>query len=476
MAQRVRRSLVLMVALLTGATEIDAIELNAGIVEALRGPFAEFSGFIYDHPRVNTIVREGRSALTQSRRSYDLIQISLTDSWAATAAGSYSLSENNLYTVEAYRLYWSRLSARGVVATSRWMLGGFGLEVPRLLLLVKAALQAEKVASPADHVALLQGGAVGTVLMTRAPLDTATIESLRRIARLRGFTLHLPATDLAPEQQWMRQVLEVGPVLHQRWGVILDPPTDDRPFFFQVLSPLRPIRPAVALHAGHNAQGVASLQQLMLLMGCLTLVLFFAPFPLARWLHPEPGLWRGSCFFVGIGLAFMFVEMAWLQRLILYLGHPSLATTVALGCILLGAGAGSLQSARLGLGRVQRLVWLTAPCVLLSNAALGPVFANTLGWPWTLRLGVALAVLVPTGLLMGLFFPMGMVRFGEANRAWFWALNGAAAVLASVVSLALAMEFGFTKVGYLGGAIYLVTALALRGQPPHRWAGQGRKT
>jgi spermidine synthase len=461
----------ILVALLAGATHIDAIELNAGIVDALRGPFADFAGRIYDRPGVVARIGEGRSVLTRSNRTYDLIQISLTDSWAATAAGGYTLAENSLYTLEAYRLYYSRLSPQGMVSTTRWMLGGFGLEVPRLLLLVKAALEAEGVSSPLDHIAMLQGDAVGTVLMSRAPLNPDELSRLRSIAFVHGFTLHLPVTDLPPEQQWMRKVVEVGPVLYQRFGLRMDPPTDDRPFFFQVLSPFQPIRADVALHAGKNAEGVGALQQLMLLLTGLSLVLFFAPFPLARWLRPEPGLWRGSVFFAGIGLSFMFLEMAWLQRFILYLGHPSLATTVTLGWLLLGAGLGSMSSPRLGLARGQRLVMLAPLVLLLTNAALGPAFDLTLGWPWAARVALAAAALVPAGLVMGLFFPLGMVRFGEGNRAWLWAVNGAAGVLAGAVSLALSMHFGVSSVAYLGGAVYLGAALALWGRPQARGSG-----
>jgi len=455
----------ILTALLAKAERIDAIELNAGIVEALRGPFAEFSGRVYDRPGVHAIVGEGRSVLTASAGGYDLIQISLIDSWAATAAGAYSLSENNLYTLEAYRLYWSKLSERGMISTSRWMLGGFGLEMPRLLLLVRAALAAEGVSAPERHVAMLQGGAVGTLLVSRVPFDQPDVERLRSIAFQRGFTMHLPEPD-PPETVWMRHVWERGPDLFRPHGLIMRPPTDDRPFFFQVLSPLRPIPRHLARTAGINAEGVTALQRLMLVMVGVTLLLFFAPFPLRQWVRPAPGFWRGSVFFTCIGLSFMFVEIAWLQRFILYLGHPSLATTVALGCILFGAGMGSTLSERLGVAGGARLGFLLPLLVLVLNGTLAPLFASTLGWTWGARLLLACVVLVPTGFMMGFFFPLGMVRFGDQNRAWFWALNGAAGVLASVVSLAFSMEIGFSNVAYVGAGIYVVAWLLLRGGAP----------
>ena len=455
-----------LTALASGCTRVDAIELNAGIVEVLRGRFGEFSGHIYDRPGVRAIVGEGRSVLTRSDGRYDLIQISLTDSWAATAAGAYTLSENNLYTLEAYRLYWSRLTPNGLISTSRWMAGPPALEIPRLVLLVRAALEAEGVTAPAAHIAVLQGGAVGTVLVKRAPFTPGEIDRLRAISGERRFALHLPVSNIPPDRQWLPEVLKEGAAAYRDQGLELGPPTDDRPFFFQAVSPFRPLGIEEARRRGINAEGVLALRRLMLVMTVVTVLLFFSPFPLARWLRPEAGVWRGSLFFAAIGLAFMFVEIAWLQRFILYLGHPSHATTATLGGILLGAGLGSFSAGRLGVPRGQRLGFLLPLGVLVVNLGLGPLFTSTLGWPWLSRLAMALGVIVPAGFLMGFCFPLGMVRFGDGNKAWFWAVNGAAGVLASVSSLALSMELGYWVVANLGAGLYVAAWLLLAGRAP----------
>ena len=258
-------------------------------------------------------------------------------------------------------------------------------------------------------------------------------------------------------------MIDQGPRVYAPQGLRMQPTTDDRPFFFQVISPLRAIRPDVAASYGANAEGVVALQKLMVVMAGVTLLLFFAPFLLGRWLRPAPGFWRGSLFFAGIGFAFMFVEVAWLQRFILYLGHPSLATTVALGSMLLGAGLGSMTSARVGVARVQRWGFFIPLIVLATNALLSPVFQLTLGFTWSLRLMLSVLLIVPTGIALGFCFPLGMQRFGERNKAWFWALNGAAGVFASVLSLALSMELGFPLVATIGAILYVGVWLLLRG-------------
>ncbi len=451
-----------LTARLAGSEHIDAIELNGGIVAAMRGPFAKFSGGVYDLKGVEAIVGEGRSVLTASKGGYDLIQISMIDSWAATAAGAYALSENNLYTLEAYRLFFSRLSDNGLVSTSRWMNPRFGFEIPRLLLMVVAALEAENVAAPKEHIALAQAGTVATVLMSRSPIAAADKKRLAEVCKQRGFVLHFPHRGAKPaNKHWVDGLLNNSADAMAVKGLRLTPPTDDKPFFFQMLSPFDFSPPKFVEQMGFNAQGVSALRKLMVAMTTVTLLLFFAPFLFRRWLPRPAGFWQGSLFFTCIGLGFMLVEIAWLQRFVLYLGHPSLATTVALGCMLLGAGIGSMLSGRIGMARAARWGLLVALSTGVVSTALSLVFSTSLGWPLLLRVLLTATLLVPCGLGMGLMFPLGMRRFGEEAKAWYWALNGAASVLASVVSLALAMEIGFLMVAYLGSAMYVLAAVLL---------------
>lgn len=465
----------ILTARLAGAREIDAIELNGAIVEALRGPFADFSGNVYDLPGVHAIVGEGRSVLTRSDGDYDLIQISLIDSWAATTAGAYSLSESNLYTIEAYRLYWSRLSEHGLVSTSRWAsnsvgVGLGGAELPRLILLVQAALRAEGVANPDAHMVVVQGGRVATVLMSRTPFDTAELARLRTLATERGFDVLLPESNAPERSRWLKDVLQKGPGALREDGLRLDPPTDDTPFFFQVVSPFQTLPARVVKQIGTNGEAVAALRALVIAMTLVAIVLFFAPFALGQRLARGPEFWRGSAYFVAIGLAFLFVEVAWVQRLILYVGHPSHATTVGLAALLLGAGIGSSLSQRLGVTRGARLGLLLPVAVAGINASLAPVFAATLGWPLAARVATSAALLVPAGVLMGFAFPLGMMRFGDAARPWYWALNGVAGVLASTLSLALSMEIGFSRVAAFGAVLYVAAWWLLR----ERYAEAGR--
>ncbi|MEZ5965687.1 MAG: hypothetical protein R3F56_17770 [Planctomycetota bacterium] len=452
-----------LTALSTGAQSIDAVELNPGVVETLSTRYRDFAGDIYHARGVHAFVSEGRSFLTRSGGGYDLIQISLIDSWAATAAGAYSLSENNLYTVEAYHLYFERLAPEGILSTSRWMRGDHSLELPRLLFLNQRALREAGVAEPDAHTAVVRGGNVGTVMTSRRPFSADEIERLRGVCAERGFELLYPAPPHADNPTDVPTLLRVGWAGLAAYGLWMEPPTDDRPFFFQSLPVLGTFDTELARAFGVNAMAVRSLQYLMVALLAITVVLFFLPFALQRRLPRGTSFWRGSAYFAAIGLAFMFIEVPWLQRFVLFVGHPSVAATVVIGALLLGAGCGALRSARLGLRRFERLWPLTPLLLAAGNAGMPWLFRTALGWPEPMRIALAVVVLLPIGYLLGHFFPLGMLRFGDTSKAWYWALNGACGVLASVCSLALAMALGFSVVAWVGVAGYVVAGLLLGG-------------
>ncbi len=442
-------------ALLGGAEHVDAIELNQGVVDVVSTEFREFAGDLYRHPRVRAVVSEGRSHLARTDARYDVLQISLIDSWAATAAGAYSLAENNLYTVEATELYWQRLSPRGILSVSRWL---HCAEVERLAGIFGAALQRQGVAVPERHLALVTAGAIGTVLASRRPFTGELHRRLADACEARGFALVHPAAD--PGDGPLPRLADLRP---PDPALDLSPSTDDRPFFFQTLPVHRPVDRATAQKFGANTEAVHALQLLVGVATLLTALLFFAPF-VGRRLGSGPGFWRGSAYFACLGLGFMLIEVPWMQRFVLFLGHPSTAATVVLGSLLLGAGVGAALSGRLG---VQRLATygLAVPLLLGAvNAATPSLFEKALGLPLAGRAAVAVLLLVPIGLALGLWFPLGMARFPVRHQAWFWALNGAAGVLASVVSLVLAMALGFTAVGWIGVGAYALAWLLLQGR------------
>ncbi len=457
-----------LTALRAGADSVVAVELNPYIIRTVRERFGVESGDPYGMPGVRAVASEGRSYLTRTRERFDLIQISMVDSWAATAAGAFTLSENHLYTVEALRLDWNRLTPNGILSFSRWYLDRHLLEAARLLLLASDALQREGVSDPRRHFVVVGAQAVATILIFKQPLSASEIESVDRVCMERGFERVWPPHEGTPPTALLPGLLLSGPGPLTARGVDLSPPTDDRPFFFQTVPLAGKVDKEFLEKLSINEQSVLLLRKLVLVVAALAFAMFFLPLVWRPETLSGSGFWSGSMYFAGIGLAFLLVEFSWIHRFILYLGHPSYATTVVLAAVLLGAGFGSWTSSRVSERGAARAILLVPASVLVVCLILDSVFTKTLGAPFAIRVVASLLLLLPGAYFMGFAFPLGMTRFGGSRRAWFWAMNGAFGVLAGVFALALAMIVGFKGVGWAGCAVYAVVALLYFAAPRER--------
>ncbi len=307
---------------------------------------------------------------------------------------------------------------------------------------------------------MFQAWDVGTFLISRTPFDSARLAKLDEIADDRGFRRRWPVPQDADEDTVVASVMADGSGQYVKEGLDLSASTDDRPFFFQTVSLFGTVDPGYFATLSNNEHSVAMLRVLLGMVSVLTFALFFLPFAFGSKLKRSPELWYGSAYFVCIGLGFMLVEVPWMQRFVLYLGHPSYASTVVLASLLFGAGCGSLTAGRIGMHHLKAWGLVVPLALVVVNWLLGPLFGATLGWSFAARVVVSGAVLVPAGFLMGFPFPLGMATCPEEHKPWLWAINGAASVLASVFSLALSMELGFKMTTVAGVACYLV-ALAM---------------
>ena len=459
--------------LLAGATDIDAVELNATTIDTVTNRFGDVSGDIYNVPGVNAVASEGRSHLTHTDKSFDLIQISLIDSWAASAAGAFALAENNLYTVEAFQLYAERLTPDGMISTSRWT-----NEIPRLVVLVHSALESLGIEEPRNHMAIVAAGKASTLLTSLKPFGSGELARLDAICEERGFDRLYPVPlGEEPKNAFIAETVTNGLEPMARMGLNVTPPTDDNPYFFHLFSPFASpnrlgLRALELTGLDFNLQSTLVLQQIMLGVVGLALAFFFLPFLMrvGRRGRAEPlgHMLRATFYFALIGAAFMLLENVLLQRFVLYLGHPSYATTVIIAGLLMGMGAGAMGADRFGVKRL-KTVGLLVPLVLLALVyGLLPLFAATIGLPIAARVLITCVILVPLGALLGLFFPLGMLRFGDNSKPWYWAINGIFGVVASVFSLALSIDFGFTTVGLVAAGGYLLAVLCLGGSSATR--------
>jgi hypothetical protein len=448
-------------ALQGGATSVDVVELNPYTVDAVSRVFADYSGDPYHLPGVHAVVGEGRNYFSRSRASCDVMEVSQIDTFAASAAGAYALTENSLYTVESIQMLFSRLSDHGVLSISRWASGPAWPEAVRLVLLEMEALKQLGVGDPRGHLAVLASGGTANVLLFRQPLDAATIAAVGAVATERGYVPLWPMLPGRTPDVPLTRALTHGPGELTALGYDMSPPTDNRPFFFQTLDFVRGSTRVALLGTGEREQSVVLLRQLVLVLSGLTLVLVFAPMAAKGSLPRGPHLGRHTLFFASLGFGFMFVEIPLLQRLAIYLGHPSYATTVVLGSLLTGAGTGAWLAGRVT-PRRQPLVMAAVP-LLVGVAGFGLLWAarHTIAEPFAVRATLAAVTLAVAGAVMGLALPMGMANFDDADRSWFWAVNGATSVLASVLAIVVALVAGFTTVLWCSVVAYGVAALTL---------------
>ncbi len=467
----------LLSALVFGASRVDGVEINPIIaIDVMSHRFLDYSGRLYTRPDVRIFVEDGRSFVRRTPERYDVIQASLVDTWAATAAGAYTLTENSLYTTDAFDDYLEHLSDRGLLTITRWTLDGV-----RLVSLAQEAC-ARRGWSAADRVAVIQHDKVATFILKRSPFDFDEVRHLLRVCDdLRFTVLYAPGVTppdrLAPTGAGHWETPQDAPndyarlllardrqAFYASYPLDITPTTDDRPFFFHTTK----LKDQVAVAFGRTMLFGNGLSALMTLMGISTaLVVLFIVGPMAlsgRELL-EGGWSRWLAYFGLLGAGFMLVEVALLQRFVLLLGHPVYSLTVTLFSLLLGTGTGSYLSRRIGDTHVRaRLLTALVGIALLDLAAvvaLPPIIRAAIAAPLAARIALAVVLLFPAGLLMGIPLPSG-VRLLASRQPhllpWAWAVNGALSVLGATLAVFIAMNWGFSVTLLTGGLVYVGAA------------------
>src|SRR5229473_2784960 len=477
-------------AVANGSPSVTGIEINPIIATTImRGRYADYALHLYERPEVHIHVTDGRSYLRSTPQKFDVVQMTLVDTWASTAAGAFALSENNLYTVEAFREYFEHLKPDGMIAITRWEFKQ-PREALRVVSVAMEALRHLGISNPAQHFIIASDGPLEEdgrpvlVLAKRSPFTSEEEAAIR--AHLQMYPnlvpLYLPSS---PQGNPFSQLIASNDPYSFARGYEFNvaPVTDNAPFFFFTLKTAQILDEELQQGVDWKVNlGVVVLGMVLLIS--LAAVLAFLIIPMAV---------RGSrrsqralplLYFVAIGLGYILVEIAFIQRFVLFLGHPTYALTVVIFLLLLSSGAGSLASRR-WLSSTSR-GWL--PLVVIGAAILLYVFvlpailSALVGLPFTIKLLVSAVLLVPLGFVMGMPFPTGLhalagppvpnfVRsssatglvpnLSEANAVeWAWALNAASSVLGSVLAMVIAIHFGMNVTLACGAAAY-VLALAL---------------
>ena len=470
--------------------EVVGAEINNRILEMMAGRYGDFTGHLDKMPGVRLINGEARNVITRMDEKFDIIQASCIATWSATSAGAFSLAENSLYTVEGWEIFLDHLTPDGMLSFNRWFSPDYPAQLFRLASLASYTLRKQGVEDPSSHIAIVRNSyemkklpdgkfliehiPSATILVKKRPFTEYDMGRLRKASKEMNFTIEFDPLGSRNEafQEVIDGVNEEG--FFERNPLDLSPPTDDRPFFFFMLG----LEDAFSgKHLKFQEQrfslvGIVMLVTLLIVSGVLSLIFIIAPLLFVRRKVPLPtgGAIIALFFFASIGFGYILVEISQLQRLIIFLGHPIYSITVVLFSMLFSSGLGSISSSLILKGRKPgpRFI-LTTMVVLIVMLAFviiwqPAIVSSFVGSSVGSRIALALCFLFPLGFVMGMPFPVAMTlastRFKE-HTPWFWAVNGATSVVASVLSACISITWGFTVTLSVGLVAYLCATLFL---------------
>jgi spermidine synthase len=465
-------------ALRARAKSVLAVDINPTILAWVSGVDRDLTGSLFQDPRIEIRLGEGRHTVRSAGRAFDAIVIHAIDTYAASAAGAYALTENFLYTKEAFQDYFRVLSDAGVLSISRWLFYP-PRENMRLFVTALAALEELGIEHPEQHLAVVapvpdyerlgDRRVWGFVLVAKRPLGEEQLAKLRAHVQSRNWSI-LYAPDMSRGTYFDQYAQSSDREAFRRsYPYLISPVTDASPYLFQFYDPLRwasfdPSRDWATVHIYQWS----AITLLITLGGSLVLSLLLIVAPLVwtrRWrsgnVATRFGL-RHGLYFAGLGVGFMALEVPLIQILSLYLGHPTYGFAVVLVALLVASGMGSLLADRTRL-RPSRAAALVALLLAVVTAGVFALVRGTLDLSDPLRFTIALALTFALGVPMGFPLALGVRHLGRSDErgvAWAWAVNGTASVVGSCVVM-IAMVFAGSQAALTAGvASYVISALA----------------
>lgn len=463
----------LLSAHLYGVADITGVELNPIFISLhTKHPYYKAYSNITALPNLKLHVDDARSWFASTDEKFDLVQMSMIDTWAATGAGSFSLSENGLYTLEGWRAFINTLNDNGIFTVSRWFNPDDVKETGRMIGLATAALLDMGVSDARPHLFVARADHIATLVLSKSPFTPEQILILKNEVQRLGFNVLL-APDQPPEAAILAGMIsskDIAGLNVVASSALLDltVPTDNRPFFFNQLRFTNIPEVVMDLAAGGTVAGgfkgnlLASVTLLIILFISIIAVICTIILPLRSAANnsSRPLIAAGSAYFSLIGMGFMFAEISLLQYFSVYLGHPIYSLSVCLFSLILATGLGSLASGRLNIASPRGMViWglMVVIYLLCLQQWLTDIFHATTARELPVRIFISLALVVPLGFLLGFAFPTGMKLVGAIDKEpmpWFWGINGATGVLASVLAVMLSISMGISATMLVASLCY----------------------
>lgn len=462
-------------------SQVNGIEVNRQMIQLVQEDYAGFTGNLFQLPGVTIHHAEVRDYLLRTSKQYDLVQLSLIDAFNASASGLYALNESYLYTVEALQLYLQHLTPDGYLALTRW------IKLPprdtlKLFATAVSALRQSGVSKPENHLILIRSWQTSTLLVKNSSFTPQELAAVRIFCAERGFDIAY-ASDLKPEETNKYNILEhsvfnqaasallgeQSETFMQQYKFNLQPATDDQPYFNQFFKWETFIEIFHMRYKGGMPLlewGYITLLATLGIAAVFSVLLILFPFwhehrkqTVSRSLIKRRDVFY---YFFAIGLAFLFIEIAFMQKFILFLHDPMYAFAVILAAFLIFSGIGSDWSGRLlqTLSQGRILSYAIGGIIVLSLvylASLDAVFALFQQLPVAIKMLITALLVAPLAICMGMPFPLALaslVRDAEQHIPWAWGINGCASVISAVLATLLAIHFGFSTVILIAVILY----------------------
>jgi hypothetical protein len=466
----------------TGAAVAQALELATGTVVAVEphGPLTETLattapkrfGLLLTNPRVKWQTVAPRTWLARDRQSYDLIVMPDVGSFGGNA-GLFALHEQPLLTREALRSAWKKLTPQGLLTITCWI--DYPVRNPlRLLASLVETLEAAGVVDPIHHVAAIRSWGTITFCVKRMPFTTNELHNIRMFAERWAFDPLLLA-DLRPEERQRYNSLQDDSLfvlldtvldnkreaLYRDYTFRVWPVTDDKPFFSQFLRWNR----LGAMTELYGQQALPFLELGMLVAGLAALVLavlaaLLIILPLTRLPRQERHGWKTLLYFGGLGIGYMWAELAMIHRFVFYLGQPVYAAALVVAVLLAGSAFGSAMTGRFSVLRPRRFAAMVAGILLLYAMLLTPLLQASLPLSFQVRIILAVLLLFPPAVLMGMPFPLGLRllnRLHSVEVPWAFGINGCFSVVGAAIATLIAVEVGYSLLLVLAACAYMVS-------------------
>jgi len=446
-------------AIVSGNKDITSVELNPIIFETVKR-YGEKDGNVYTHPYVDANIDEGRSFVSRSVDKYDIIYIPFVDTWASVSSGGLGVSENFLYTIEGFQEYYDHLTERGKIVTIRWL-----IDTPRFVSTFVTLLENNGISQNDAYKHIIIVGSesiemdpsVTMSVFSKEPFTAKEIEFFVEAFSKNGYKpILIPGQVMVePYSKLLKDEITLDE-FYALFPTKAHPVTDDSPYFLSFEKPF----PKILEHLLYLSIGIAG-------------IFLIGPY---IWLKKSSNtsvknysnLTTKSIvlYFAALGFGFILIELALLQKLILFLGNPTMTFALLLFTILLSSGIGSLISVKAVKMNTRNLIFIISGIAGIGLVYIGfltPLIHILISESFAVKAATSIGLLFPIGVLMGIPMPTGM-RLVKSHVPtfvpWVWAINGGFSVLGAICTVILSIVYGGLYVMLIGILAYLVALAA----------------